>query len=29
MSDLFPTWYQAPIPPKDFDQVILVNWLDI
>jgi hypothetical protein len=29
MSNIFPTRYQAPIPPKKFDQVILVNWLDV
>jgi hypothetical protein len=29
MSDIFPTWYQAPIPPKKFDQFVLVNWLDV
>jgi hypothetical protein len=29
MSSIFATWYQAPIPPKKFDQVVLVNWLSI
>ena len=29
MSGIFPTRHQAPIPPKKFDQVILVNWLNM
>jgi hypothetical protein len=29
MSGIFPTRYQAPIPPKKFDQVIQVNWLNV
>ncbi|MGP0091822.1 MAG: hypothetical protein ACLPKB_17955 [Xanthobacteraceae bacterium] len=29
MRDFLPTRYQAPIPPKKFDQVVLVNWLNI
>jgi len=27
--DLFPSWYAAPLPPVTFQQVIVLNWLDI
>lgn len=29
LQDIFPTWYKAPQPTLKFDQVIVVNWLEM